>query len=277
MSASATPIPEVRYVELSNGQTIHYNDTGKGYPIVFLHGSGPGASGHSNFKLNIPAFVDAGYRCIVMDLPGFGLSSKREDVQYDVDFFASTLDLFLHALDIQRTALLGNSLGGAIALHYQLKFPGRARELILMAPGGVEERETYFQMEGIKRMVAAFSAGPITVDVMRSLMSLQLFDPSLITEELLVERVGVCALQPRNIFSTMKVPNIETRLGEIDVPVLCFWGVNDQFNPVGGAMKIANGCPKAKVTLINQCGHWVMVEHRAHFNQACIQFLGAHA
>ena len=276
MSPVATPIPEVKYINLSTGHRIHYQEVGDGFPIVFLHGSGPGASGYSNFKHNYDVFAAAGFRAVVIDLPGFGLSSKPDDVNYDTDFFVATLDAFLNAMDIQSCALLGNSLGGAIALHYQLAHPGRVKKLILMAPGGVEERETYFQMEGIQKMVAAFSAGPITVDIMRQLMSLQLHDPSLISEELLVERVGVCALQPKTIFSTMRVPNIEHRLGEITIPVLGFWGMNDKFNPVSGAQKITNGCPDSKMTLINRCGHWVMVEHRDYFNRACIDFLSTH-
>ncbi len=273
MTQQNTPIPEGHYVTLPNGYRIHYHEQGKGMPVVFIHGSGPGASGYSNFKQNMQAFADQGLRAIVMDLPGFGLSAKPEDVNYDTDFFVSVLHAFLQTLDVQACVLLGNSLGGAIALHYQLAHPGRVKKMILMAPGGIEERETYFQMEGIQKMVAAFSAGPITVDIMRQLMSLQLFDPSLITEQLLIERVGVCALQPKTLFSTMRVPNIENRLGEITIPVLGFWGSNDKFNPVSGARKITDGIPNSKMTLINQCGHWVMVEHRDYFNRMCLDFI----
>jgi 4,5:9,10-diseco-3-hydroxy-5,9,17-trioxoandrosta-1(10),2-diene-4-oate hydrolase len=49
--------------------------------------------------------------------------------------------------------------------------------------------------------------------------------------------------------------------------------MNDQFNPASGAAKIASGCPNAKMTLVNHCGHWVMVEHRDYFNRACLDFL----
>jgi 4,5:9,10-diseco-3-hydroxy-5,9,17-trioxoandrosta-1(10),2-diene-4-oate hydrolase len=55
--------------------------------------------------------------------------------------------------------------------------------------------------------------------------------------------------------------------------VFGFWGVNDQFNPVGGAMKIMEHAPRARIVLVNRCGHWVQVEHREMFNRACIDFL----
>ena len=146
-------------------------------------------------------------------------------------------------------------------------------KLILLAPGGVEERETYFQMPGIQRMVSLFNAGPIGMPEMRSMMSLQLFDPSILPDDLLQERVAVAVTQPKNLFSTMLVPNMESRLGEIRCPILGFWGSNDNFNPVAGARRIVDGAQKARFIVLNQCGHWVQVEHRALFNRSCLEFL----
>lgn len=95
----------------------------------------PGASGYSNFKGNYPQFVAAGFRNLVVDLPGFGRSDKPEDVNYDLDFFVKTISGFLKAVGVKRAILLGNSLGGAIALGLALAEPERVEKLILMAPG----------------------------------------------------------------------------------------------------------------------------------------------
>ncbi len=268
----STPIPEVRYVN-ANGLKIHYQEQGEGEPIVFFHGSGPGASGYSNFKLNYPELAAAGYRCIVPDLPGYGLSDKPEDVEYINDFFIATMRAFVQELGLGPVTLLGNSLGGAIALGYALAYPDEVSRLILMAPGGVEEREAYFQMEGIKKMMPLFAAGPLTLETMRELLSFQLYDASQVTDEVVAERVAVCQTQPRCVLSTMRVPNYTDRLPEIACPTLGFWGMNDQFNPLSGAQKIAAGIADAKMVLVNRCGHWVMVEHREFFNRACIDFL----
>lgn len=269
----STPIPEARYVT-ANGLKIHYQEQGEGEPVVFFHGSGPGASGYSNFKLNYPELAAAGYRCIVPDLPGYGLSDKPEDVEYINDFFIATMRAFVQELGLGRVTLLGNSLGGAIALGYALAYPDEVSRLILMAPGGVEEREAYFAMEGIKKMMPLFAAGPLTQETMRELLSFQLYDASQVSDEVVAERVAVCETQPRCVLSTMRVPNYTERLGEIRCPTLGFWGMNDQFNPLSGAQKIAGGIADAKMILVNRCGHWVMVEHRDFFNRACIDFLG---
>ncbi|QRQ84105.1 alpha/beta fold hydrolase [Cupriavidus oxalaticus] len=266
-------LPVGRFVTMSGGLRLHCLDAGSGEPVVFIHGSGPGASGHSNFRFNVPAFAAAGFRTVVVDLPGYGLSSKPDDVEYTLDFFVAALREQLVALELPRCVLVGNSLGGAIALKYALDYPEHVSRLVMMAPGGVEERETYFQMEGIQRMVSLFTGGHMNPDTMRQLLQLLVHDASLVTDALVDERMAVCREQPREVLATMSVPNLTARLGEIACPVLGFWGMEDQFNPASGAMKFLGGCADARFVMINRCGHWVMVEHAAYFNRECLGFL----
>lgn len=263
-----------RFVTLPDGLRLHYREAGSGLPVVFIHGSGPGASGHSNFKQNYPQFATAGYRVIVPDLPGYGASDKPETT-YSLDFFVSALRGLLDALDIQRCVLVGNSLGGAIALQMALDQPSRVQRLILMAPGGLMPKEAYYQrMEGIQQMGAAFAAGELNdADGMRRLLNLQLFDASQIDEATIRERVAVVAEQPRCVLTSMQVPDLSARLGEIACPVLAFWGANDKFCPVDGALTLMQGCRDIRCLLLSHCGHWVMVEHRDRFNQECLAFL----
>lgn len=273
MNQQDLPLPAGQYVDLKNGIKLHYLDVGTGPVVLWLHGSGPGASGHSNFKTNYPAFVEAGYRNIVLDLPGFGRSDKPDDIEYHLEFFVECLNQFLETTGIERCTLLGNSLGGAIALGQALTYPDSVERLILMAPGGVEERETYFQMEGIKRMVEVYGQGPMGVNEMRQVMKLQLFDASQLEDSLLAERAAVAATQPANLFSTMLVPNMTERLGELRCPILGFWGSNDRFNPPAGMFKFLQHAPQARFLMLNRCGHWVQVEHTDLFNRSCLDFL----
>ncbi len=271
--AQDLPLPTGHFVTLDSGLTLHYLDKGQGPAVIWLHGSGPGASGFSNFKGNFPEFVEAGYRNIILDLPGFGRSDKPDDVNYDLAFFVEALNGLIEKLGLSDVTLLGNSLGGAIALGQTLKYPDTIAKLILMAPGGVEERETYFEMEGIARMVEVYARGPMGVEQMREVMSLQLFDSSGLTDDILAERSAVAVTQPENLFSTMLVPNMTEQLKDIDVPVLGFWGTNDIFNPPAGVHKFLDNMPSARFILLNQCGHWVQVEHQRLFNTSCIDFL----
>jgi 4,5:9,10-diseco-3-hydroxy-5,9,17-trioxoandrosta-1(10),2-diene-4-oate hydrolase len=270
----SSPIPFGKQAVLASGLTMHYHDAGSGdETIVFLHGSGPGASGFSNFKHNYPVFAEHGYRVVVPDLPGYGLSSKPDDAEYVLDFFVAALHEFLQEIGVTCCALVGNSLGGAIAIKYALDYPQEISKLVLMAPGGVEERETYLRMEGIQKMLSLFTGSQLNAVTMRELMSLLVFDPSHITDALIGERLGICDTQPVAVLSTMRVPNLTERLGEIACPVLGFWGTEDRFNPVEGVMKLMQHCRDARFLLINRCGHWVMVEHRDTFNRICLDFL----
>ncbi|MDD0977030.1 alpha/beta fold hydrolase [Pseudomonas fontis] len=261
-------------VTLPEGLQLHYQDVGTGEAVVFIHGSGPGASGHSNFKLNYPQFAEAGYRAIVPDLPGYGASSKPETV-YSLDFFVNALSGLLDTLDIQRCVLVGNSLGGAIAIKLALDQPQRVSRLILMAPGGLMEKEQYYlQMEGIQKMGAAFAAGELKDAAgMRRLLSLQLFDPTLISDETIEERVAVVQQQPTCVLTSMQVPNLAARLGELQCPILGFWGMNDKFCPASGAQTMLEACSRIRFVMLSECGHWVMVEHRVLFNRECLAFL----
>ncbi|MCC6073899.1 alpha/beta fold hydrolase [Pseudomonas sp. GCM10022188] len=277
-------LPQGRFVTLNDGLQLHYleagfpeagcTDAGSGEPVVFIHGSGPGASGHSNFKQNYPQFAEAGYRVIVPDLPGYGASDKPETA-YTLDFFVDALSGLLDALDIPRCVLVGNSLGGAIALKLALDQPQRVSKLILMAPGALMEKEEYYQqMEGIQKMGAAFANGELNDAAgMRRLLGLQLYDASTISDETVAERVAVVQQQPRCVLSTMQVPNLAPRLGELQCPILGFWGVNDKFCPASGAQTLMAACRNIRFVLLSECGHWVMVEYRELFNRTCLDFL----
>ena len=274
---SPSPIPVGHFVDIApvagSAQRIHYHEQGEGEVVIFLHGAGTGASGYSNFKGNYPAFAQAGYRCIVPDLLGYGLSSKPDIEQYDLDFFIAGVKGLVDALGLKHITLLGNSLGGAVALGYALAHPQDVKRLILMAPGGVEDLDTYLAMPGIANMFKVYQSGKTGAAAMREVMTMQLFDPTLLTEDIINERAPIAETQTQAARSILKVPNMTERLHELRCPVFGFWGVNDQFNPVSGTTKLVDNCPQARIIVLNQCGHWVQVEHREMFNRACIDFL----
>ena len=274
---SPSPIPVGHFVDIApvagSAQRIHYHEQGEGEVVIFLHGAGTGASGYSNFKGNYPAFAQAGYRCIVPDLLGYGLSSKPDIEQYDLDFFIAGVKGLVDALGLKHITLLGNSLGGAVALGYALAHPQDVKRLILMAPGGVEDLDTYLAMPGIANMFKVYQSGKTGAAAMRDVMTMQLFDPTLLTDDIINERAPIAETQTQAARSILKVPNMTERLHELRCPVFGFWGVNDQFNPVSGTTKLVDNCPQARIIVLNRCGHWVQVEHREMFNRACIDFL----
>ena len=255
---------------------IHYHDhvpaAVKG-TAVFVHGSGPGASGYSNFKKNIDAFLSAGYRVIVPDLPGFGYSSKPVDLDYTSAFFKDALVGLLNNIGVESCALIGNSLGGAISIRAALDHPQLVNKLVLMAPGGIEEFETYMAMPALAKMISNFVGGALDQEGLRRVLQTLVYDPVHVTDELVEERWAILQNQPPEVLSRMVIPNMEAELANIQCPVLSFWGVDDELLPVTGGQKITQACRPSRHLELAECGHWVMVEHARVFNATCLDFL----
>ena len=268
-------LPTGHFANCANGYRMHYLDHGQGPVVVFLHGSGPGASGHSNFKGNYPYLVERGYRCLVPDHIGYGFSDKPEDVDYPLEFFTQCIRQTLDAAGITRCALVGNSLGGAIALQFALDYPQMTEKLVLMAPGGLNAREEYFRMPGMQKLAQVFSSGQaVTPEVMKDLFATSLMhDPRHATDALIAERLEIMRLMNSRVMATMKVPELTERLHELKMPVLGFWGVDERMMPESGILKLAHNVPDIRLLLVSNCGHWVMVEHEALFNRMTHDFL----
>lgn len=268
-------LPEGRYADCANGYRMHYIDEGSGDAVVFLHGSGPGASGHSNFKGNYPYLVDAGYRALVPDLVGYGFSDKPDDVDHPLSFFVECVKQTLDCAGVERCTLVGNSLGGAIALGLALEYPELVEKLILMAPGGLSELQDYQQMPGMKKVFEVFGSGePVTHEVMKDLFAFGLMhDPAHATDELVAERLQIMQIMNGHVMATMQVPLLTERLKEIACPVLGFWGMDERMMPENGIMALARNVKTLRLVLVTECGHWVMVEHEDMFNRTCLDFL----
>ena len=268
-------VPEGKYAEVGGGVTMHYHEAGSGERgvVLFVHGSGPGASGWSNFKGNYPFLAEQGYRTIVPDTMGYGYSSKPEDGAFSLSDVAAQYKGLLDSLGVERATIVGNSQGGAIAITLALDYPELVDKLVLMAPGGLETRETYMAMEGIKAMIRVLYKEGISKETMRKVFTLQLHDESKITDEVIEERYQVAMTQHKDNIARIQVRNQEDRLSELQCPVLCFWGSDDKFCPSTGATKIATHCPQSRTMLIANCGHWVMVEYAQLFNNLTLQFL----
>ncbi|WP_116367250.1 alpha/beta fold hydrolase [Parahaliea mediterranea] len=268
-------LPEGQYISCANGQTIHYLESGSGPAVVWLHGSGPGATGYSNFKGNYLAVAEAGFRSIVVDHPGFGFSSKPQDVDYTLAFFVTCLKQALDGLGVQRCALVGNSLGGAIAIGFALAYPECVDKLVLMAPGACSPMSEYQTMPGIKKLFEVYGRGAALTegDMAELIREGLVHDARHVTDDLLGERMQAMALQNSHLMATLSIPEQIDCLKDIRCPVLGFWGMDERMMPESGIMNFARNCQNMRLVLLSECGHWVMVEHEAVFNRYCVDFL----
>lgn len=115
------------------GLTIHYEDTGDGPPVLFLHGE---PTWSFLWRKVIPPVRDAGYRCIAPDLPGFGLSDKPTDIGwYSYDRHVEVMAGLLEQLDLRDVTMVVHDWGGAIGMRLGVEHPDRIARFVLMDTG----------------------------------------------------------------------------------------------------------------------------------------------
>lgn len=234
-----------RHVQVGK-KTIFLSEVGTGYPVLMLHGGGPGASGLSNYSRNIEALAKH-FRVLIPDMPGYGQSTKgvkRSDAFGDL---ADGMLGLLDALNISSAHVIGNSLGGACALRMSLDQPNRVSAMILMGPGGIGTTRS-LPTEGLNLLLNYYSGEGATIDKMRTFIREYLvFDGSQVPESVIQNRFE-SSIDPEVVAAPpLRRPNSlpaairmdftrDSRLKKCRVPTLVLWGISDRVNrPSGGA------------------------------------------
>ncbi|WP_422422422.1 alpha/beta fold hydrolase [Pseudomonas sp. GZD-222] len=260
---------------------IHYHDCGASqHVVVMLHGSGPGASGWSNFSRNIEPLMAAGYRVILMDCPGWSKSDSIVCTESRSALNARVLKALLEQLGIARAHLIGNSMGGHSAVAFALNYPDSVGRLVLMG-GGTGGVSAFVPMptEGIKLLQKVYREP--TQANLQQMMDIFVHDSSDLTPELIAGRLEnilkrrdhlenftqSLALYPRQF------PDVSMRLGEINASTLVIWGRNDRFVPMDTGLRLVAGITQSELHVFNNCGHWVQWEYAERFNRLVLDFL----
>lgn len=287
MSTTDTAITESatsRFARIKEGDLdlqIHYHDVGSGdETVVMLHGSGPGASGWSNFNRNVEPLVDAGYRVVLMDCPGWSKSDPIVSTGSRSELNGRALKGLMDALGIERTDLIGNSMGGHSAVAFALANPERVGKLVLMGGGtGGTNVLMPAPTEGIK-LIGAVYRDP-TLENLKRLMNVFVYDTSNVTEQLIQSRLENMLARRDHLENFVRsaeanprqFPDVAYRLGEIKAPALLIWGRDDRFVPLEVGLRLLGGLPNAELHVFSRCGHWAQWEHAEKFNRLVLDFL----
>lgn len=261
---------------------IHYHDCGEGEEVVvMLHGSGPGASGWSNFSRNVEPLTAAGYRVVLMDCPGWSKSDSIVCSDSRSALNARVLKGLLDHLGIARVHLIGNSMGGHSAVAFALEYPQCTDRLVLMG-GGTGGVSPFVPMptEGIKLLQKVYRDP--TQENLQQMMDIFVHDAGDLTPELIAGRLENILKRRDHLENFTKslavnprqFPDMSQRLGEITAPTLVIWGRNDRFVPMDTGLRLVAGIPNSELHLFNNCGHWVQWEHAERFNRLVADFLG---
>ena len=260
---------------------IHYNDIGDGNNVVvMLHGSGPGATGWANFNRNIDPLIDAGFRVLLINCPGWGKTDTVVCAESRSELNGRVVKAVIDQLGINKISLLGNSMGGHSAVAFALANPDNVDKLVLMG-GGTGGVSSFVPMptEGIK-LIGALYREP-TLENLKRMMNVFVYDTSDLTEDLMQARLTNLLARPDHLENFVKslqahpkqFPDQSARLDEINAETLIVWGRNDRFVPVDTGYRLNAGILNSQLHVFNKCGHWAQWEHAEKFNRLVLDFL----
>jgi pimeloyl-ACP methyl ester carboxylesterase len=278
---SATQLIQDRYTKVDSINTRYWSAGTQGTPVILLHGGG---SSIEVWEKNIPALAQD-YRVFAFDMVGTGLSDKPV-VTYSLDYQLQFLRAFLNTLGIQKASLIGNSMGGSIALKFALESPGRVSKLGLISSFGLG-REIALS----DRLLAAFPAIAKVIPPSRSGVRMVLnscvYDAKSVPEEwieLSFKRFNL--LGQKEALISLLVTNLDfwgvrrevfspivQQLDRIQAPTLIIWGKQDSITPVAHAYRAAQKIPSSSLHVFERCGHWAQVEYPEKFNRLVSEFL----
>lgn len=273
-------------VMLSNGCNVAYIDEGTGNEtLVFIHGL---ATYGYSWAANIIE-LKKHYRCIAIDLPGNGFSDKGE-YPYGIDYYAGCVYDFLQKLNLQHVILVGHSMGGQIALRLVINQPDACYKIALCAPAGFEtfnavERTLY--QTGIS-IFDIFSSDEYNL---RETIKTSFYNYPKHIESMVAELIKLMKAQPTSqyrkmiqacITGMMNEPVFE-QLHTIQQPTLVLFGTQDALipnkliHPVSTqyiAEQGTNAIPYAKLSMLQNCGHFIQLEKPTEVNEQLREFIG---
>jgi pimeloyl-ACP methyl ester carboxylesterase len=231
------------FVEL-NGCKVHLRRAGMGPALLFLHGA-------SGMPAILPCLHKLAERfdVVVPEHPGYGRSDEPEWLENIHDMAYFYLD-FMERLDLRDVLLVGNSMGGWIALEIAVRSTARIKSMVVVSPAGVKA-------PGVLP-ADTFLMSP--EEQARALVFDQKIAEARLAEPVTPEALDI-ALKNRHTTARLAWeprfhdPDLPKWLHRIDVPITIVWGSEDRILPVGMAKELKRLLPEATLEIIPDCGH----------------------
>jgi 3-oxoadipate enol-lactonase len=247
-----------------NGIDLYYESHGEGRPVVFLHGA---AGNHLSWWQQIPTFRKQ-YRCITIDHRGFG--SSKDPEQKGATEFVNDLAGLLDHLEIERAALVAQSMGGRTALGFAVRHPERVPALVMADTWGFFDWPE--QQERAQAAREAIAGRPLSMTALGE--GFQQREPA----RTFLYRQIMALNPPRPEGVATPAPGSPTvdQVAALQVPVLCIVGSEDVLTPPSVIRPFADLLPNAEYEEFAGAGHSVYFEDGRGFNERVGAFLAKH-
>lgn len=248
---------------LKQQDNFNYIDEGQGEVVLLLHGL---FGALSNWEDTIDGFRNR-YRVIIPMLPIYDMPPREAGLGALVQF----LERFIESQQLSEFTLVGNSLGGHIAILYTLKHPAPVKRLVLTGSSGLFENG----MGGSYPKRGSY-------DYIAERVAYTFYDPKVATKELIDEVFATMASISKcmsivAVAKSAQRSNISKELYQINVPTLLVWGLNDTITPPTVGHEFNRLIANSELYFIDKCCHAPMMECPERFNELLEQFLNRYA
>jgi pimeloyl-ACP methyl ester carboxylesterase len=251
--------------------------------IVWIHGL---SGSWQNWLENLPVLAADGWRCVAMDLPGFGASPMPAE-RISITGYAAIVDDLLAELGVTRAVVVGNSMGGFIGAEIAIRFGTWVDRLVLVSAAGltIEHQRNLYRLARATGVITAMGAGWLASRAdwlarrprsRKQILAVVAAHPGRLPGPLVAEQLrgsGKPGFVPA--MDALTSYPIRDRLPEIKAPTLIVWGDKDPLVPVRDAWEFGRLIPDARVVVYEDTGHVAMLERPAAFNALLKEFLDA--
>lgn len=273
--SSAIQSAEIGQSVLSGGIAVNYHDHGSGFPVVMIHGSGPGVSAFVNWRLVMPELARQ-RRVLAPDMLGFGFTERPAGMVYTLDNWVDQVIAFLDTMNLPQVDLVGNSFGGALSLALTVRHPERVRRLVLMGAAGVSFPITQ-ELDDVWGYEPSF-------ENMRRIMDVFAYDRNLVNDDLARLRYEA-SIRPgfQESYASMfpaprqrwvdALATADDAIAGITHETLIIHGREDKVIPLENSLRLSRLIARSQLHVFGRCGHWTQIEHAKRFSQLVSNFL----
>ncbi len=254
------PVPDGCFID-TGGERIFVRQVGSGPDIVLLHGLGDSSAGFKELEQRL---VETGYRVTAWDALGAGRSSKPDDGDYSLPAHRKRLLEVMDAVGVRQAVLLGNSLGGSLALMVAATDPERVRALALLDPAAYREGALGSRWFWDTPILAEVVLGILpcrtiaTFGLKRNLHSYDALPQDLVEDYVKASSrdgaISAFIAQERQIIPP-EADKWEASHRDIRVPTLVIWGREDGVLPLAQGERLAREIPGALLVVLPDVGH----------------------
>lgn len=257
----------------SISQKATYLDIGSGQPLLMLHGF----FGEKTCWLPLIELLQSQFRCISLDMLGFGESSKPE-ICYDVALEVAFVRQVVEQLNIDPCCMIGHSFGGWVASAYALKYTNSVSSLVLAAPAGIRDDSFCGQYDALRPLLWKTPIVDLALQLAKPFANLagksnELQQISGWRRELMSQPVARSFLMSR-MRPEDAIDTVEKDLHKLQIPTLVITGDSDETIPLWHCQTYANQIPKAQLAIIPNATHGLPQTQAEMMANLICQFLG---